>query len=459
MAYDYNKSTALIIGMTDTDEKITAAGGRISTQEGTALSIWDKSQDREKNRNLIGKVTRSGHNSVVEHTYFNLAFQNVTAVVEQFIIEFRLASFTVKSRRYVDFSDAGFYVPEFSDDKIKNGYIAHMSKMFALYGELCDNGIAREDARFVLPYCLYSNFFCSVNGREFLNMLRAMLYGRGSKYPEIKALGEELLAQAKEKAPGITDDFEARNNKDIHDNPDLSFIDEVPEHTKKQVELLSATENAAKCVARNALISYKNYSSEQIEKILSNEETVNKIIEETLSCRRPRALECVNYTLRFNNVSLSCITHFARHRIQSIEIPELIKTDRESYIIPPVLLDKPELLEKYKKAFRETASEYKRLKEAGVAEELLVYYQLSGNTLDIVTTMNARQLLLFMKLRSCNRAQWEIREYAVEALSLLRNAEPIIFKHYGPGCFAGGCPEGRLTCGKAAEVKEFFKTL
>ena len=116
-------------------------------------------------------------------------------------------------------------------------------------------------------------------------------------------------------------------------------------------------------------------------------------------------------------------------------------------------------MEKYKNAFKETAAEYERLKKAGVPEELLVYYQLSGNTLDIVTTMNARQLLLFMKLRSCNRAQWEIRDYAVTALSLLRKAEPEIFKFYGPGCFVGTCPEGRLSCGKAKEIKEKFSTL
>lgn len=459
MAYDYNKSMALIIGMTDTDEKVTAAGGRISTQEGTALSIWDKSQDSEKNRRLIVKVTASGHNSVVEHTYFNLAFQNVTAVVEQFIIEFRLASFTVKSRRYVDFSSAGFYVPDFGDEKLKADYTSLMTDMFSLYGELVENGIAREDARFVLPYCLYSNFICSVNGREFLNMLRSMLYGRGSKYPEIKALGEQLLAQAKEKAPGITDNFEERNNKPFVDNPDLSFIETQPEHSKAPVELLSYPQNGAESIARNALISYGNYTSGQIEKIISDKAVRDKIIKSVLSCRRPRALECVNYTLRFNNVSLSCITHFARHRIQSIEIPELTRTDRQSFIIPPVLSDKPELLEKYKNAFMRVDGEYKRLKAAGVPEELLVYYQLSGNTLDIVTTMNARQLLLFIKLRSCNRAQWEIREYAVNALSLLRKTEPEIFNFYGPGCFTGTCPEGRMSCGKASEVREEFKAL
>ncbi len=459
MGYDYGKSMALIIGMTDTDEKVTAASGRISTQEGTALSIWDKSQDAEKNKKLIEKVTASGHTSTVEHTYFNIAFQNVSAFVEQFIIEFRLASFTVKSRRYVNFSDAGFYVPDFGSGEIKDSYEKHMSEMFALYGELCDAGIAREDARFVLPYCLFSNFYCSVNGREFLNMLGAMLYGRGARFPEIKTLGEQLLKQAQEKAPGITAEFNARSEARAADFADLSFIGEIPEHSKEPVELLSHTENGALCVARNALIEYKNYSTAQAVKIASDKETAAKIIRAVVKSRRPRALESVNYTLRFNNVSLSCITHFARHRIQSIEIPQLTKTDRRSYIIPPVLLDKPELLEKYKAAFEKTAEEYERLKKAGVPGELLVYYQLSGNTLDIVTTMNARQLLLFMRLRSCNRAQWEIRNYAVEALKLLRGAEPEIFCYYGPNCYVSSCPEGRLTCGKAAQVKEQFKAL
>ena len=457
MAYDYNKSQALIIGMTDTDEKVTAASGRISTQEGTALSIWDKSQDKEKNANLIGKVTASGHTSTVEHTYFQLAFQNVTAVVEQFIIEFRLASYTVKSRRYVNFSDAGFYVPEFQDAEIEASYKAHMSKMFALYDELCENGVLREDARFVLPYCLYSNFFCSVNGREFLNMLTAMICGRGAKYPEIKKLGLELYEQAMEKAPGIMSSF--KMDKAVNDAPDLSFIDVKPQHTSTPVELLAYTPDAAKCVARNALISGKNLATEQIEAIISDEDTTKKIVEAVVKCKRPRPLECVNYTLRFNNVSLSCITHFARHRIQSIEIPELIKTDRMSYIIPPVLKDKPELLAKYENAFKETAAEYVRLKNLGVPEELLVYYQLSGNTLDIVTTMNARQLMLFMRLRSCTRAQWEIQEYAVDALKKLRAIEPLIFNFYGPSCFVSACPEGRMTCGRTAEIKEKFSNL
>ena len=112
-------SKAIIIGMTDTGEKIPAASGRISTQPGTALEILEASKDPQKNASLISKVTRSGHNSTIEHTVFNLAFQNVSVFVEQFIIEFRLASFTVKSRRYVDFGALGYYTPRFASKSVQ----------------------------------------------------------------------------------------------------------------------------------------------------------------------------------------------------------------------------------------------------------------------------------------------------------------------------------------------------
>ncbi|MEG1551921.1 MAG: FAD-dependent thymidylate synthase, partial [Oscillospiraceae bacterium] len=136
------------------------------------------------------------------------------------------------------------------------------------------------------------------------------------------------------------------------------------------------------------------YNVIDIEKIIEDKENTSKIIAEIMSCERPRPLEAASFTFRYNKVSLSGITHFARHRMQSLDVPQLTKTDRESYIIPPSLSDKPELLEKYKNAFKNNAKEYKRLKALGISEEDLVYYQLSGNTLDIVSTMNARELIL-----------------------------------------------------------------
>jgi len=67
--------------------------------------------------------------------------------------------------------------------------------------------------------------------------------------------------------------------------------------------------------------------------------------------------------------------------------------------------------------------------------------------------MNARELMHFFELRCCNRAQWEIREMAWQMLSACRKAAPALFEHAGPACLHGACPEGKATCGKAADIK------
>ena len=452
-------SKAIIIGLTDTGEKIPAASGRISTQPGTALEILDLSKDPQKNANLISKVTRSGHNSTVEHTVFNLAFQNVSVLVEQFIIEFRLASFTVKSRRYVDFAKLGYYVPHFQSKAVHDKYMAHMDYLYGEYEYFINKGVPKEDARFLLPYSLYSNFYCTINAREMLNMLYAMIYGRGAEFAELRTLGESLLEQAKRLTPGIFTDFENRRPT-VQDTPKFNYKP-VKEYIDNEapVELLSYTPDAAKAIARAALIENCNLPTKQIDEIISDNNECSKIIKSVISSKRQRALEAATFTFRINNVSLSCLTHFARHRMQSIGIPSLTLTDRTRHILPATIEKYPELKERYCEAFVKTNDLYNDLKKSGVSEELLAYVQLSGNTVDIVTTINGRELLLFMKLRSCNRAQWEIRDFAIDMLKKLRAADSTVFNFYGPSCYVAKCPEGPLTCGKAAEVIEAIKNL
>ena len=167
---------------------IIASGGRISTMDGTADEIYAKSlaAGQEKNEKLIGKVLSSGHTSVLEHCYVNLSFENVSVLAEQFLIEFRLASFTVKSRRYVDFSGAGYVAPDFSDPAQAAAFDTAVRALFGIYDELEAAGVPKEDARFVLPYCFCSNFFCSMNARELVHVMNELTYGRGSGIPELR---------------------------------------------------------------------------------------------------------------------------------------------------------------------------------------------------------------------------------------------------------------------------------
>lgn len=451
------KYGAYIIGCTDCNEEVCAASGRISTQSGTALEIFERSHDKEKNRNLINKVTKSGHTSTIEHIFFNIAFENVSVVVEQFMIEFRLASFTVKSRRYVDFKDCGYLVPEFKCDEDKEKFIAVMDKMFSAYAYLTENDVPKEDARFVLPYCFYSNFLCSLNGREMVNVLTAMIYGRGKKIKEIYDLGLSLLQQCREYAPGVFTDFELKGAK-YNDEPEFDIPADSEFSTSAEIcEILSVTHDGEKNVARCALIEKGDYSADAIEKIVASKENVSKILKGLVSSSRPRALESYNCTVRFNGVSLSTLTHFARHRIQNICIPNLIKASRTNYVLPETVKANQDFLEVYNDAFKGMIDLYNDFKTKGYDENVLIYCVLSGNTVDIVTTMNARELMLFFRLRSCTRAQWEIQIYAKDLLKKLRKNSPELFSHYGPSCYVlGYCPEGKMTCGRASEIKELF---
>lgn len=449
------RSTVKIVGHTDCGEAICAAGGRISTLSGNATEILEKSGDPQKNAALIGKVTASGHTSVIEHISFNLAFTNVSVLVEQFMIEFRLASFTVKSRRYVDFSDAGFFTPEIADAQEREKFIRVMRERFDDYAHLAELGIPKEDARFVLPYCFYSNFLCTLNGRELYHVLETMLFGRGAAYPEIKKLGEELLAQASEIAPGVFGGFlNCRHTVcDVPVAVPAGIADARTDVKQARTELLAATPDPEQIVARTALIETGLCSASEIERLIADKEIVKQILASVVESDRPRALENVSFTFRINGLSLSGITHLVRHRMQSVQIPPLKSGRPEAYIIPPSVQANAQALEIYTQAFRR-AADYHR----SAPEEVRAYALLSGNTLDVVTTMNARELLLFLRLRTCNRAQWEIRAYAVEMLMGLRVAAPLLFSHYGPSCCVmDHCPEGRLTCGKIQEVRQKFR--
>jgi thymidylate synthase (FAD) len=77
----------------------------------------------------------------------------------------------------------------------------------------------------------------------------------------------------------------------------------------------------------------------------------------------------------------------------------------------------------------------------------------------ILVTMNARELHHFFNVRCCRRAQWEIRALAKEMLRLVAKCAPALFAAAGPGCLAGVCPEGQMTCGQQAQVREEFRDL
>lgn len=489
-------SLVRIIAFTPEPERLSASAAGISTTKGTALEIYANNQDLAKAQKLIKNVLRLGHTTTIEHACFTLAFENVSAFVEQFMIEFRLASFTVKSRRYVDFSQMGYYQPEFrfaeavgesERRKIHNLYNTHVKKLFSEYEYFEANGIPREDARFLLPYCYRSNFYCTVNARELHHIIFAALEGRGSKYPELQQLGQSLWEQARQIAPAIFETIlpEGRDDKEqriaealqetvggldhlaLKKREDLAAgeASEAADSAgalywaEPSCELLFAPQNPEMIVTAAALIKHGLFESTAAQKAVAEHDQLRQqVLAIVCADNRKRELEQVSFTFRINNLTLAGLTHLVRHRMQSVNVPSFTEFGlSKGFVLPASIRENPPLLARYRALLEEHQQVFQQCREAGVLAEDLVYLYLSGNLVDVVTTMNGRELFHFLRLRTCTRAQWEIRAIAMEMLGRLRALSPALFRRFGPSCYVlGKCPEGKLSCGRQAEMQALF---
>lgn len=464
------KSSAKILFYNDNSDSIVAAAGRISTTKGSAMEIYEKSceKDLTKNIDLIHKIVSSGHTSVLEHAFLNLAFDQVSVFVEQFIIEFRLASFTVKSRRYVDFGNMGYVMPEFEGSEENSRqmmelYRKHMEFLFAEYHNLLEQGIPKEDARFVLPYSFRSNFYCTVNAREFVKIVNEMIFGRGKGYPEIVALGESLRKQCEEKIPflsfgdGVVQE-KACGIKSLFSVETKSVSDEIGDKDTDDSLVTvwdTSTDTPEEIICRAAMLEA---GMERWQEIEVKEPALQKeVIREILSHGRKRELEQMNITVLFRGISLAGVTHLVRHRMQSVVVPKYIEIcDFDSYILPKTI-EKAGLKEKYENVFYETKRVAEQLKKMGMQDCDMIYLLLSGLKVPVLTTMNANELFTFIRLRTCQRAQWEIADHAIELLRILRKKHPVLFSLYGPSCYVTGkCPEGKMSCGEMEKVVRSF---
>lgn len=430
--------TASIILKNERALHLAASAGRISTQKGGALEIFAGDDDRERDIRLVKKVLSSGHSSLLEHQTFGIAFDGVSVMVEQFMIEFRLASFTVKSRRYVDFADAGYVTPSGLPESVLNDYRARCDALFTAYTELTEMGIPKEDARFVLPYSFRSNFYVTLNARELVNVICSMLYGRGKRHEELVYLGEMLKSQFDKQYPDVIETQKWRYEHALTEAPPERV--DAGEPIKPNVLLISETQDM-ELTLKTAMRFSGRFAGDMI-----TPENMHMLITDP----RPRELEQISAGFLIENISLSCVTHFARHRMQSILFNEPpLALSRGDYVLPDSIANNPEALAIYTRVFQEQP-EF----AAKIPVEYRAYCALSGHVTDIMLTMNARELLHFMKLRTCTRAQWEIREVANAMLAELRALAPDIFYHFGASCITDGrCPEGRLSCGRIKEIR------
>jgi len=252
-----------------------------------------------------------------------------------------------------------------------------------------------------------------------------------------------------------------------------------------KVELLRYTPDGEKLIASAAKLCYSPVGIQEIENNL-DEKSVDKFLNMLVDLGHESPIEHISFTFAVEGVSRTLSHQLVRHRIASYsqQSQRYVKLEQFEYVIPPAIRKDKEAKELFIEAMEKDQEYYNKItdilfnkyleeyKEIGKLNEAQAKTNAEKKAIEdaryvfpnacetkIVFTMNARSLMNFFRLRTCERAQWEIRELAIEMLKEVKKVYPNLFNNAGPGCINGPCPEGNMTCGNIVKVRERFRGL
>ena len=248
------------------------------------------------------------------------------------------------------------------------------------------------------------------------------------------------------------------------------------------VKLISYTPDPERTVACAAKLCY---SSSDIDTLMDGltDEKVTSFVDMLSEIGHESPIEHASFTFGIEGVSRSLLAQITRHRIASYSVKSqrYVTEGAFEFVTPPEIAGNEEALKIYQDTMALTQQSYDRLaailKEkhtadfiragkdektaARLAEKKAIedarFVLPNACETKMVVTMNARSLLNFFRHRCCNRAQWEIRDVAEQMLRLVSAVAPELFKKAGPPCLTGACPEGKMSCGKAAEIRARYE--
>ncbi len=248
-----------------------------------------------------------------------------------------------------------------------------------------------------------------------------------------------------------------------------------------KVTLLAYTPLPEKVVAASAKLCYSPSDIETVYEGLTEEKTAS-FVEMLAQIGHESPIEHASFTFGIEGVSRSLLAQITRHRIASFSVQSqrYVAEKAFEYVVPPEIEKIPEAKAEFLRAMEEdqrhygnltallqkkheeeflregkTEKEARRLAGKKAIEDARFVLPNACAT-KMICTMNARSLLNFFSHRCCNRAQWEIRQVAEEMLRLVKEVAPHIFEKAGPPCLRGACPEGKMSCGKALEVRRKY---
>ena len=227
-----------------------------------------------------------------------------------------------------------------------------------------------------------------------------------------------------------------------------------------KVKLIRYTADPEATVALAAKLCYSNRELDDLtDNILAGDN--GAFIGRLVDMGHQSPMEHASFTFSIEGVSRALLAQITRHRIASFSVrsQRYVSESAFNYVIPPAIEELGAAAVARYVGQMDTIMDWYRdwqsaLGHGEKSNEDARFILPNACETKMIVTMNARELMHFFELRCCNRAQWEIRGVAWRMLEEAVKVAPNLFRDCGPGCLRGECPEGKKSCGKAAEVKK-----
>lgn len=190
-----------LLKFTNEPEKTCAIAGRLC-YSAVGIEELTTKLNQEKIEDILKRIIKSGHLSVLEHASFTFGIEGVSRALLAQLTRHRIASFSVQSQRYVKFKNGvDFVIPPSieKNKKLLKEYKEFLKTSQECYTKLVDAGILAEDARYVLPNASATKIILTMNARELRHFFALRCCNRAQW--EIRDMACRMFKLAKDAAP------------------------------------------------------------------------------------------------------------------------------------------------------------------------------------------------------------------------------------------------------------------
>jgi len=189
-----------------------------------------------------------------------------------------------------------------------------------------------------------------------------------------------------------------------------------------KVELLFITPDAERLIETVGRTSYLSFSKQE-------ENSEKNFIRMLIKNGHLSVLEHAYATFRISGVSRAFTHQLVRHRLCSFVQQSQRYVDERNfkYIEPDSIRDNPEAHSIFTEFIESARDVYAKLQGMKIRKEDARFVLPNAVEGQIVVSANFREWRHIIDLRGTPRAQWEIRQVAIEFLKILRNHAPTVF--------------------------------